>query len=211
MKHKPKPAHLVTKSEYARMRGLDPALVSRRLADGLLTAEGPDELLDVAKADAALKDALGAAGRKPARRGSTAPRRGSTAPRPGSGRRAATRLKGLSLHEARTLRAREDAERAAIAKQREAIELQKLRGEVATISEVAQALGDNLTILRATLMGMPSRLTPQLAAESSEAKVYAILMAAVVEALTELSEQAAEAAAKAERPGQSKPEKDGAS
>lgn len=175
---------LVSKSQYCRMRGIDPALLTRRITDGLITTEGPRELVDVAKADAALMDALGAAGRKvPARKG-------STAARPGSGRRPQTSAGGgITLHEARTIRAREDAERARLAKEREAIELSTLRGEVCSIDDVAQAVGECFSNARAKWLAAPSKYA-SLIAPDDPARAFKALTAAVLEVLVEISEQA---------------------
>jgi len=194
MKQKTKTAQLETKSEYARMRGIDPALITRRIADGLITVVGDDELVDVAAADAALRDALGAAGRKP-----TARRRGSTAPRPGSGRKAETAKDGgLSLHAARTLRAREDAKRARIARRREEIELARLRGEYIAVVEVSAAIAKDYGVVRTKMLSLPNKLATQLAAESTPAGCFKILWAGVCAALTELVQAAEENARAAE-------------
>lgn len=181
---KSSPARLVTKREYARLRGVAPSLITKRIHEGVLTTEGPTELIDVDKADQALADALGA------------PRtikRGSTAARPGSGRRTISRLKGgLSLHEARTIRAREDAERSRIAREREQIELDKLRGTVVSIADSVQVLGEVLSKLRSKVLGLPHRIAPE------DPVLRRMLTEACREMLVELVEYAEAQAAAAE-------------
>jgi len=176
---------LVTKAEYARLRGIDPALITRRIADGLLQVEGPEELINVAKADEAMKDALGAAGKKPARRG-------SKGARPGSGRRPeGLDDGGLTLHEARTMRAREDATRARIAREREELALAKLKGEYVAVADVSEVMTRDYGYVRTKLLAMPSKLALRLAAETTAPGCFAILTAGVREALEDLVAEAA--------------------
>jgi hypothetical protein len=179
-RHSKPPAALVTKAAYAKLRGIDASLLTRRIADGMIAVVGPKELIDIAKADAALVDALGTAGRLAPRK------RGSRAARPGSGRRS-PKPGGLTLHDARTARSHVEVERAKIAQQREAMELAKLRGELVEIAAVAQVVSEEYAAVRSKLLALPGKLAPQLAATSTAPECMALLTDGIIAALRELS------------------------
>jgi len=129
------------------MRGMDRGLLSRRIKAGVVPVEGEKELIDIEKADAALAAAMGPQ-RKP----------GSKAARPGSGRRSAEpRDRGVSLHQAKVLRAREEAKRAKIARRREALELAVLEGKYASIEDLCQTFSEILSPVRSHILALPSR------------------------------------------------------
>lgn len=98
----------------------------------------------------------------------------------------------MTLYQARTIRAREDAERSHIAREREQIELDKLRGSVVSIADAAQVLSEVLSNLRAKVLGLPHRIAPE------DPVLRGMLTEACREMLIELSEHAEAQAAAAE-------------
>ena len=96
----------------------------------------------------------------------------------------------MTLHDARTIKAREDAQRAQISKEREALELAQMRGELIEIAEVARMVSDEYAAIRAKLLSLPSKLASPLAAESTVSGCQALLVQSIREALRELTADA---------------------
>lgn len=71
-----------------------------------------------------------------------------------------------------------------------ALELQRQRGEVVLIEEVAKEFGNACAAVRAKLLAIPSKLAARLAVEDGEAACYRIVGDAIHEALTELTADA---------------------
>ena len=60
-------------------------------------------------------------------------------------------------------------------------------GKVALIEDIAEAVGEQLAIVRRRLLAIPSNVAPVVARLSSPGEVQAAIMKAVTEALEELS------------------------
>lgn len=67
-----------------------------------------------------------------------------------------------------------------------ALELQRQRGEVVLIEEVAKEFGEACAAVRAKLLAIPSKLAARLATEDGESACHRIVADAVHDALTEL-------------------------
>lgn len=187
----PSTPRLVTKAEYARVRDMDRSLLTRRIKAGVVQVEGEKELIDVEKADAALAAALG-----PQRK------RGSTVARPGSGRRSTEpRDGGMSLHQARTLRAREELERSRIARERESIELEVLKQKYVSVEDVATVWGEAFSLFKTQVLGIAPHTCHQLAATADHRACFQIVNGAVISALQQLVDHATDRAAAADIAG----------
>jgi hypothetical protein len=90
-----------------------------------------------------------------------------------------TNAKPKSYEDAKTRKMAADAELAEL-------ELQRERGEVVPISEVAEAIGDEYAATRAKLLSIPTKLAPRIALENSEAACRELLAREITEALNEL-------------------------
>lgn len=67
-----------------------------------------------------------------------------------------------------------------------ALELQRQRGEVVLIEEVAKEFGEACAAVRAKLLAIPSKLAARLAVEDTEAACHRLVSEGVHDALTEL-------------------------
>lgn len=166
---------LVPMAQYARMRSLSQNAISKRVSEGSLNVVGPRRLIDVAEADVVLAEHIGgiAAGRSS----------------PGSGRKPQVKKEGekLTLHEARTEKAREDAFRARIAKEKEEIELKILKGDFVERRSL-QAKSFKLgRIVRDAMLNIPDRVAADVAAETDAFKIHSRLTKEIREALTALA------------------------
>lgn len=66
------------------------------------------------------------------------------------------------------------------------LQLERERGEVVNIEEVARAIGDEYAATRAKLLSIPTKLAPRIAIESDENACRELLAREITEALNEL-------------------------
>lgn len=92
-----------------------------------------------------------------------------------------------SLHEARAAKAREDAIRARVAREREEIELEVVKGSTVKISEVVAELSAQYLIFRGTMLGLPTKLAPRLAVSTAE-EIHGIMNEEIRAALVAIAE-----------------------
>lgn len=104
----------------------------------------------------------------------------------------------LDLNEARRRKLAAEAAHAEL-------DLAKRRGELVEIAEVAAAVGDDYTNLRAKLLALPVRLAPQCVGITNTAEVQATVEKFIHEALEELVSDGVYSSA-AESAGQSAPD-----
>lgn len=174
----------VTVEEYAKHRGIAERSVRRYLADKLIPAsaqirKGRLLFLDQAKADKAIekhgttrREILGEV---------SLPVKGKTPPVPvqqATTQQAGTA--GLTFHEARTLKERYLA---ALRK----IELDEKTGRLVEVEQVKLAAFNKARQARDTLLNIPDRIAPILAAERDQMKVAELLTRELRDALEGLS------------------------
>ena len=154
---------------------MSPQLLAHHIKVGNVEAEGERRLICIEDADAALRDIV------------------KTAKMPGAadavcaGKSADGALRPATLHEARAEKARQDAERSALAKEREAIELEILKGRIVEVGEVEREWGAALAILRSRLIAIPSRVASRASSASNPHVVQDLIDAEIRAALEELS------------------------
>lgn len=95
--------------------------------------------------------------------------------------RASGSSEATDLNEAKRRRAAAEAERAEI-------ELRQLRGDLVEIKSVAKTVGDEYAALRAKLLGIPSKLGPQLLGVEDAAEATNLIEREIFAALEELSQ-----------------------
>lgn len=166
------PRTLISQAAYARRIGVSPQLLAHHIKVGNVEAEGERRLICIEDADAALKDIV-----KPAKMPLAA----------NAGKSADDALRPATLHEARAEKARQDAERSALAKEREAIELEILKGRIVEVGEVEREWGAALAILRSRLIAIPSRVASRASSASNPHVVQDLIDAEIRAALEELS------------------------
>jgi hypothetical protein len=66
------------------------------------------------------------------------------------------------------------------------LQLERERGEVVRIEDVAKAIGDEYAAVRAKLLSIPTKLAPRIALEDGEAACRDLLAREITEALNEL-------------------------
>lgn len=145
---------LITKSEYARRRGVAPSAVTRAIAEGRITPIVVDgrEMIEPIAADAQWaansRRRTGSSPAVPVRSGSVAP--------------------GATYEAAR--RVREEAEA-----QLAVLRLQEQRGELIRVDAVRHAVARRLSTLRERFLGIPDRVATGLAATTDPVAVHQIL------------------------------------
>lgn len=88
--------------------------------------------------------------------------------------------KPKSFDEAKARKMAADAELAEL-------ELERERGEVVRIEEVAKAIGEEYAATRAKLLAIPSKLAPRVALETDEGACRELIAREITEALNELA------------------------
>ena len=161
-------AELVTKSEYAARRGCAPSAVTRALNEGRITAIVVDgrAMIDPAVADIQW-------GRNTRRRVDSRPATDAAAAPPTDG-------DPVSYEDARRRREQAEAQLAEL-------KLAEKCGDLVRVADVTSALTKRIIIYRDSMLQIPARLSAQLAAESDEASVYAILDKELRHVMTELA------------------------
>lgn len=178
---------LISKAEYARRRGCDPAAVTRAVQKGWITAI--DGKIDPVVAD--VQWAANARSRADSRPATEVGARlaGISAPPPAAGgageggepaRPPATED---GYFAARTRRETAEAELAEL-------KLQEQLGQLVRAADVRAAYAKRAAALREGLLQLPARLSAILAAESDQAKCHAVLEAELHQALALLVEAA---------------------
>lgn len=172
---------LIAQAAYARRVGISPQLLGHHIKIGNVPVHGMHRKVSISEADDALRDILsvGAIAKFPAPE--TAP---SMASKPDA---ADPEIKTLTLHEARAERARQDAVRARLAREKEEIELALLKGEVVRVADVELEWAAILAALRSRLLAIPSASAARVAAISDLAAVKSFLDDAIRLALDDLS------------------------
>lgn len=165
------PRTLISQAAYARRIGVSPQLLAHHIKVGNIEPHGERRLICIEEADTALKDVIRSA-KVPEQKSAVAPI---------SGERPST------LHEARAEKARQDAARSALARERENIELEMLKGRVVPLAEVEREWGGALAILRSRLISIPSRLAARVAATSNPRVAQDLMDDEIRAALEELS------------------------
>lgn len=172
---------LISQAAYARRVKISPQLLAHHIKVGNVDVHGDRRLICVEDADAALRDVIRVAGIPAAEKSS----RPESEP-PKTGDRVAT------LHEARAERARQDAQRAEIAKRREEIELGLLSGRIVYLDDVEAEWASRLAGLRSRLISIPSRIAGRVAAEPNPQIVREMLDDEIRLALEDISNGRAE-------------------
>lgn len=172
---------LIAQAAYARRVGISPQLLNHHIKTGNVPVHGEHRKVSISEADAALRDILRVGVISESTQKSAAPddaeKKIEVAPEP----------KSLTLHEARAERARQDAVRAKLAKEREEIELALLKGEVVRSADVELEWVAILSALRSRLLAIPSSAAARVAAISDIAAVRTFLDDAIRLALDDLS------------------------
>lgn len=171
---------LISQSAYARRVGISPQLLHHHIKTGTVPVHGDQRRVSVAEADDALRDVLNVGVVAKVASIATPPVAGSKAAEAGE-------AKVLTLHEARAERARQDAVRARLAKEKEEIELALLKGAVVRLGEVEAEWTAVLGALRSRLLAIPAKAAARVAAMSDPSAVKAFLDDEMRLALDELS------------------------
>jgi hypothetical protein len=182
------PSDLIAQAAYARRIGISAQLLAHHIKVGNVAVHGEHRKISIAEADAALRDIV-----KPANIPNATRVASSGKAAAGGARLAPSEGVPLTLHEARAERARQDAARSALAREKERIELDLLRGSVVALSEVEREWAAALTILRSRLIAIPSKVAARIAATSDPAVARDILDEEIRFALDELSKGSATA------------------
>ena len=158
----------MTKTEYARYRGVSQPNVSKLARNGVLVMRG--DKIDVVATDKVLDD-------KPVEELEepqpirTAPRAGGDAP-PAQNR--------TSYAEARTIKMVFDAKLARL-------QFETKQGKLIEAEAVRLRISEHVRMLRDGLLGLPDRLSSTLAAESDPRKVHVMLKAEIARELEALA------------------------
>lgn len=164
-------AELISKAEYARRRGVAASAVTRAIKAGRIT------LID-GKIDPTVADVQWAANsrvRSGSRPSNWRTQSGPTAPADGEPSYLASR-------------ARREASEADLAELR----LLEHRRELVRLKDISRALSGHAVRIRDAFLNLPARLSQQLAAESDERAVHALLDAEIRAVLTLVSNPPAE-------------------
>lgn len=171
---------LISQSAYARRVGISPQLLHHHIKAGTVPVHGDQRRVSIAEADDALRDVL-----KVGVVAKVAPV--AVAPVVASKAVEAGEAKVMTLHEARAERARQDAVRAKLAKEKDEIELALLRGAVVRLGEVEAEWTAMLGALRSRLLAIPAKAAARVAAMSDPTAVKAFLDDEMRLALDDLS------------------------
>lgn len=168
-------AELVTQAQYASMRACSREAVRRAVDAGRISAFGPDKKVRPALADVEWQENTRARiGSRPASE-SAAPDSASAAP-PAP----APAAPDYNFDRARRERADADLKE---------MELQERLGQLVRADAVREALASQLGQVRESLLQMPARLAPMLAAEPDQARMQTLLdgeLRAVLAKLTDV-------------------------
>lgn len=167
---------LISQAAYARRVGISAQLLAHHIKVGNVQTHGELRKINYVEADESLQGVI-----KKANIPSPAASASEPAPQSPSGD------KILTLHEARAERARQDAARAKLAKEKEAIELGLLQGAIVMAADVEREWSGLLSVLRSRLISIPSKIAARAAAENSPQIVQSLLDAEIRMALEELS------------------------
>jgi len=173
----PKP--YMTRAEYARYRGVNQGQITKYGRQGLLV-EGPDGRIDVAATDARLDAVL-----NPVHGGDRRAEQSVEAAHDGPGR--------IAYLEAKA----EETRLKALARR---LELEERAGRLVRADEVEAEAFARARQAQEAILALPDRLASQLAAETDEARVYALLEAEVRRIARELAASAAVEPAEASAP-----------
>jgi hypothetical protein len=168
---------LITKAEYARRRGCDPAAVTRAVQKGWITEI--DGKIDPVVADVQwVANARSRVDSRPATAmGAQLAGVAPAAPAPSSGPTEATYFAS---------RARREEAEAKLAE----LKLQEQQRQLVRADQVRQEMARLAASLRESLMQLPARLSPVLAAESDAAKVQDLLGEELRQVLRQLADEA---------------------
>lgn len=165
---------LISQAQYARRVKISAQLLAHHIRVGNVPTHGENRKVSISEADAALRDVL-KRGEIPA--GVTDKR---TPPAPVA--------KGqMTLHEARAERARHDAARSKLAREKEEIELSLLKRDVVLIGDVEREWVEALSILRGRLIAIPAKVAGRVGSNSTPTALQALIDAEIRQALEELN------------------------
>lgn len=167
------PDDLISQAAYARRVGISAQLLAHHIRVGNVAVHGEQRRISIGEADAALREIIKAA-KIP---GKAAAKAVAVNDAP----------KVLTLHEARAERARHDAVRSALAKEKEELELGLMRRSMVPLAEVEKEWSAALGILRARLIAIPAKIAPGAAAERDPVLICKMIEEEIWLALNELS------------------------
>lgn len=172
---------LISQADYARRRGVDPTTVRDAIRAGRITTiAGPSGKPMI---DPAVADIQWQSNTRP-RAASRPPAGLMTAPAAGDGVASGGDDKPVGGENdywvSRARRERAEAETAEI-------KLAELQGDVIRVAAVRSALASVISATRDSLMQLPARLAPVLAAETSAARIHDALQAEIHQALAQLT------------------------
>jgi hypothetical protein len=172
---------IMSKSEFARHINVRPGYVTQLVAAGRLVLDGKKVVVeDSIQRIAETRDPARAAVAERHRREREAKQNPPPAPPETSKGDEITGLAGSAYQQAKAFRAKYDALTAKMEYEREMKSL-------LVADEVRQAVMDGDIIIRARLESLPDQLAPQLAAESDEQRIRAILIEQIEYLLNDLS------------------------
>lgn len=169
-------AQLVSKSEYARMRGCAPSAVTKAITEGRITTITVDgrELIDPAVAD--VQWARNTRPRADSRPGTDVLEQNIPVP-------VGVAEDRVSYDEARRRREQAEAELAEL-------KLAELRGDLVRQADVRASLSRRVASLREAFLQLPARVVPVLAADPEPGRMDQVLRAEIVTALRQITEEA---------------------
>jgi phage terminase Nu1 subunit (DNA packaging protein) len=172
-------AQLVSKSEYAKLRGCAPSAVTRAIKEGRIVPIVVDgrELIDPAVADIQWA-------RNTRSRSDSNPATDAVRSPGGAGEGADLDIGNPG--DIRAVRARRELAEAKLAEHK----LAELRGELVRAAEVKAAWAKKATGLRSALLQIPARLAAVVAAETDQAKCHDLLQGELHQVLAQISGQA---------------------
>jgi phage terminase Nu1 subunit (DNA packaging protein) len=168
---------LISKAEYARRRGCDPAAVTRAVQKGWITE------ID-GKIDPVVADVQWAANARS--RADSRPATAIGAQLAGIAPAAAAPSTGPTEATYFASRARREEAEAKLAE----LKLQEQQGQLVRVDQVRSETARLAAGLRESLMQLPARLSPVLAAESDAAKVHDLLGEELRQVLRQLADEA---------------------
>lgn len=179
----------ITRSEFARLQGWSPSYVTKLAGEGRLVLSDDGKRVLVAETLARIEATKDPARRDVAERFATQRGESAVAPPTESDDVDATDDQGGSINY-QTARASREHYAALTAK----AEYEKLVGNLVEVSEVRAAASEAGALIRAQIENLPAQLAPELAAETDEARVQALLverMEILLGNIAELIERAA--------------------
>lgn len=179
---------LISQSAYARRIGITPQGLEYHIKRGTVALIGPKRLVCIEDADASMREHKHPSYERP---GASVVPVGDGVERP-QAKPVGEKPKTETLHESRANKAREDAKRSKIAREKEEIELAALRGGMVRVADVTSEAVAAYLIVRTKLLAIPTKIAGRVALMKDPHAIRAMLEDTIKESLDEISDTLAD-------------------